>query len=264
MTKKQGVSNLVKVSIIMAEKFNLKWNDFQSNASRSFGVLRNEEYLQDVTLVSDDFKQVKAHRLVLSACSEYFKNLLQSIKQSEPWICLEGVSSADLRNVLDYVYEGEVKIHQEDLDRFLSVAERLKLDGLIGGKENQEEPTEETDFNYEPQVETTNCTPKDYSRREKMIRKPLVKNTTAVVSSDSVNNDLHQLADENMLINEDGTLSCKICGKVASGSQQKTIMRQHMQTHVEGASVECPVCQKTFRSVNSLRNHKSVYHKTQF
>ena len=44
----------------MSEIFSLKWNDFHSNVSKSFKTLRNEEYLQDVTLVGDDDFQVKA------------------------------------------------------------------------------------------------------------------------------------------------------------------------------------------------------------
>ena len=53
------------------EKFCLKWNDFYSNVSKAFGLFRNEDYLHDVTLVSDDHKQVSAHKLVLFPCSEY-------------------------------------------------------------------------------------------------------------------------------------------------------------------------------------------------
>ena len=121
----------------MTEKFNLKWNDFQTNISKSFGLFRNETYLHDVTLVSDDYKHIKTHKLVLSASSEYFKNVLQHADQSQPLLCLDGVSSVDLQNVLDYVYDGEVKIHQEDLDRFLSVAERLKLEGLISSDNHE-------------------------------------------------------------------------------------------------------------------------------
>ena len=49
----------------MSEKFSLKWNDFHSNVSKSFSLLRNEDYLHDVTLVSDDHKKVSAHKLVL-------------------------------------------------------------------------------------------------------------------------------------------------------------------------------------------------------
>ena len=47
-------------------------------------------------------------------------------------LCLEGINIHELNGVLDYIYNGEVKIYQDDLDRFLTVAKRLKLDGLIG------------------------------------------------------------------------------------------------------------------------------------
>ena len=68
----------------MSEKFSLKWNEFSSNASKSFGIFRNEDYLHDVTLVSDDQQQFTAHKLVLSASSEYFKNIFRNNKISIP------------------------------------------------------------------------------------------------------------------------------------------------------------------------------------
>ena len=118
----------------MSEKFCLKWNDFHSNVSKSFGLFRSEDYLHDVTLVSDDHHQVSAHKLVLSASSEYFRNVLKNSNKPNfhLLLCLDGVNSDDLRNILDYIYNGELQIFQENLDRFLSIAHRLKLDGLIG------------------------------------------------------------------------------------------------------------------------------------
>ena len=47
----------------MVEKFCLKWNDFHSNASKSFSNLRNEDDIFDVTLTSDDQKQISAHKV---------------------------------------------------------------------------------------------------------------------------------------------------------------------------------------------------------
>ena len=123
----------------MSEKFSLKWNDFQSNVSNSFNLLRNEDYLHDVTIVSDDNEQIAAHKLVLSACSEYFKNIFRRNKHPNPLLCLEGVSSKDVRNVMDYMYNGEVQIFQDDLDRFLNVAQRLKLEGLLTDPDQYEE-----------------------------------------------------------------------------------------------------------------------------
>merc|ERR1712126_3020 len=111
----------------MTEKFSLKWNDFHSNVSRSFNLVRNEEYLHDVTLVSDDHNKVSAHKLVLSASSEYFRNIFKNISHSHPLLCLDGVSSEDLENIMDYIYNGEAQIYQDHLDRFLEVAQKLKL-----------------------------------------------------------------------------------------------------------------------------------------
>jgi len=115
----------------MSEKFCLKWNDFHTNVSKSFGLLRNEAYLHDVTLVSDDHNKVQAHKLVLSACSEYFRDIFKNNPHSHPLLCLDGITSEELKNIMDYIYNGEVKVFQENLERFLVVAQRLKLEGLI-------------------------------------------------------------------------------------------------------------------------------------
>ena len=98
----------------MSEKFFLKWNDFTSNVSKSFGLFRNAEYLHDVTLVSDDHKQVSAHKLVLSACSEYFRNIFQHNNKpnAHPLLCLDGISSTDLENIVEYIYNGKIQIYQ--------------------------------------------------------------------------------------------------------------------------------------------------------
>ena len=98
-------------SEIMPEAFSLKWEKFHSNVSKSFGLLRNEGYLYDVTLVGDDHQQVSAHKLVLSACSEYFKDIFKNNNKPNvhPLLCLNGVSSEDINNVMDYIYKGWLK-----------------------------------------------------------------------------------------------------------------------------------------------------------
>jgi len=107
----------------MLDKFSLKWNDFYKNAAKSFSLFKINDYLHDVTLVSDDHKQISAHKLILSACSEYFNNIFKNNKHSHPLLCLDGVNKEDLNNIMDYIYNGEVQIYQDDLDRFLLVKE---------------------------------------------------------------------------------------------------------------------------------------------
>ena len=115
----------------MTGKFCLKWNDFQSNIASTFSECQTKTNFQDVTLVSDDYKQISAHRVILSACSGYFQNVLSQNAHSHPLLCMDGITFSELSNVLDYIYTGELQLHHEDLERFLQIAQRLQLQGLL-------------------------------------------------------------------------------------------------------------------------------------
>ena len=248
----------------MSEKFCLKWNDFQSNVSNSFSLLRNEDYLHDVTIVTDDNDQIAAHKLVLSACSEYFKNIFKRNKHPNLLVCLEGLSSKDVRNMMDYIYNGELQIFQEDLDRFLNVAQRLKLEGLltdpdaeqeeevnVGGSEPfkyKETYTREDASRYE-----TKITPNPSERHEQIIAKV---NTDVNLENIS---EVNERIEQNIVKNLDGTYSCQICGK--NSGKWKTHIKNHIETHLEGLCFNCPMCEKTFRSRPSLAMHKHKNHK---
>ena len=121
----------------MFEKFSLKWTNFQKNAVKSFQNLSLQQHFCDVTLVSDDQKQFSAHKVVLSACSEYFQNILTLNTHSHPLLCLSEVSSKDLNNMLDFIYFGEVQVYQDDIDRFLHVAQRFHLKGLLQQEQDE-------------------------------------------------------------------------------------------------------------------------------
>ena len=54
------------------QQFCLRWNDFQTNMVASFKHLRDEKSFTDVTLACDG-QSCKAHKMILSACSPYFK-----------------------------------------------------------------------------------------------------------------------------------------------------------------------------------------------
>ena len=114
----------------MAEKLFLKWKDFDSKISSSFEVLRREKDFFDVTLVGEDEFQIEAHKVVLSACSPFFKNILKKNAHQHPLIYLNGLKSKDLKNILDYFYNGKVQMQEGDLNDFLSMAYKLKVSGI--------------------------------------------------------------------------------------------------------------------------------------
>ena len=104
---------------MVSEKFSLTWNDFQQTVTNSFRALRKETAFFDVTLVSDDELHLTGHKLVLSACSDFFKSTLKKSTNPHPMIYLSGISSRNLNFIMDYIYKGEVQIYQEQLDDFL-------------------------------------------------------------------------------------------------------------------------------------------------
>ena len=145
------------------QQFCLRWNDFQTNMVSSFKHLRDEKSFTDVTLGKNaicfllllqlcfrntrsycslfkflikflfsacDGQTCKAHKMVLSACSPYFKALLEENPAKHPIIILKDVPFQHLTAILEFMYAGEVNVAQDQLPAFLKTAERLKVKGL--------------------------------------------------------------------------------------------------------------------------------------
>jgi len=115
--------------MVSHEKFCIRWNDFENNVSGAFRELREEEDLFDVTLACED-DQIQAHKVLLSACSPFFRNVLCRNHHQHPLLYLKGVEFSELASILNFMYMGEVAIAQEDLDSFLVVADELQIKGL--------------------------------------------------------------------------------------------------------------------------------------
>jgi len=119
------------------EKFCLRWNDFENNISVAFRELREDKDFFDVTLACDD-DQIQAHKVILSACSPFFRQILKRNRHEHPLLYLKGVKYIDLMSVLNFMYHGEVNVAQDELNTFLAVAEDLKVKGLTQKKPNGE------------------------------------------------------------------------------------------------------------------------------
>lgn len=114
----------------MTGQYCLKWNNYQSSVTRAFKSLREEDDFVDVTL-SAAGKNLRAHKVVLSACSPYFRDVLKDIGQwQHAVLVLKDVSWLDLQYILEFVYVGQVNVAQENLQTFLKTAELLKIRGL--------------------------------------------------------------------------------------------------------------------------------------
>ena len=112
------------------EKFCLRWNEFESNLGSALRDLRDNRDFFDLTLACDDAQEIQVHRVILSACSTFFRNILRRLPHHHPLIYLRGIKLTDLQSLVNFIYHGEVNIAQEDLNSFLMLAEDLKIKGL--------------------------------------------------------------------------------------------------------------------------------------
>ncbi|XP_066980741.1 protein bric-a-brac 2-like isoform X4 [Macrobrachium rosenbergii] len=111
------------------QQFCLRWNNFHSNITSAFESLRDDEDFVDITLACDG-RQIKAHKMVLSACSPYFRSLLKGNPCQHPIVFLKDVTFSNLSSILDFMYHGEVNVSHNELATFLKTAEALKVRGL--------------------------------------------------------------------------------------------------------------------------------------
>ena len=252
----------------MSEKFCLRWNDFQSTVSQSFAVLRKEQDLLDVTLVSDDEVQISAHKLVLSASSSFFKSILRKNAHSHPLLYLGGVDSRKLKFVLDYIYHGEVQVYQEELDGFIEAAQKLRIEGLRKDQENLDPGegdfkikadhensiyNESSDESYVVDVDDV----ENFKKSKTPKRKPTNSRTMIPAGGSFTTPELEQKI-EKLTLKIDGVYTCGNCGKTA---KDKTHLTRHIETHIEGLEYNCPHCGKVCRSRNGLTSHVGRHHR---
>uniref|UniRef100_T1I9J5 BTB domain-containing protein n=1 Tax=Rhodnius prolixus TaxID=13249 RepID=T1I9J5_RHOPR len=113
----------------MSEHFCLKWNNHQTTLVSVFDKLLECESLVDCTLAADG-RYMKAHKVVLSACSSYLEEILRNHEDKHPILIFNDISYSELKAMLEYMYRGEVNVSQEQLNTFLKAAEALKIKGL--------------------------------------------------------------------------------------------------------------------------------------
>ena len=260
----------------MSEKFCLKWNDYQSNWNDALNELRKDTDFADVTLISDDKEKFSAHKILLSSCSNMFKFILKSNAHGNPLLYLGGVSSTNLGFILDYIYHGEVNIYQEQLDSFLDSAQKLEIEGLLGDRQESPENIntgqnmyqEPNEGRYTEQAQELKTEDKSVLRMDdddiplhprrqysKAYTKDLAKFDVRSMTSNEIDTKMRELYEK-----VDGVWRCLVCDHTNTGTKSSNI-RMHVETHLDGLSYTCKLCNKEFRCRKGLNNHNTSSHK---
>ena len=242
------------------DKYNLKFIDFESNVRDYFKNLREDQRLFDVTLATEDGQEIKAHKIVLSTGSDFFNDIFSRNNHSNMYIFLKGVSGSQLEQVIDFLYYGETSITQDEMKQFLDTAKLLKVKGLQqnmdGIDQNIQDEFEDNKNDYE---EAYYASQNNIAEQETidLLGDPVYDTFDREISGSNANKELDHQIMKTIEKTEDGKWKCNICGKIA---KQKTQIKGHAETHIEGLSYTCDVCSKTCSTKQYLRQHISNNH----
>ncbi|KAI8431261.1 hypothetical protein MSG28_001289 [Choristoneura fumiferana] len=267
----------------MPEQFSLRWNDFHSNLSQSFHALLEGEDLVDVTLAAGG-QYVHAHKLILSVCSPYFKELFKMNPCEHPIVILKDVAHQELRQLLQFMYRGEV--HRSESPPPVIEDQKPKL-------EPPSDPSE-----WIPGGEDTIATeaPPEPPIKEEAGRSPLKRLLKNTPTKNSVATgkkkprpgvDLPPLPENNEcasdgepLIDFDSELyhsvlampesakesgwNCKTTGVKCPSCHRFFANRYNLKVHIRDkhdtreGTLQCEICNKRMRNPSCLRVH--MYH----
>ncbi|CAD6244897.1 GSCOCG00013523001-RA-CDS [Cotesia congregata] len=227
------------------QQFCLRWHNFQNTLLSTLPKLLDGGYLTDVTL-SAGGRHIRAHRIILSACSYYFKELFKDLSTLQhPVIVLPGMEYSNLCALVTFMYNGEVNIYQEQLPALLAMADTLHIRGLadIAGKNSHHDNglfIHPTIPNDDPEVpnETTIKEEKLESSNSTLgssITSTLNTSNTSTKSTksdilDSVSQLLpNQLADDDLLNDNPPDVPCSVKTKPYYSINAKLAQRERKQ-----------------------------------
>ena len=231
------------------EKFHLAWDKFQASASKTFNNLFEDQDFTDVTLVCEDDKQIKAHKVILSSSSSFFHKILIRNPHKHPLLYLKGISYSDLHSVVKFLYFGEAEIAQDSLETFLVAAKELEIEGLM----NTEHEINKIEDVLEPK----------HSMQYIDLEFDNSESVNDEVDSYSVlpakTDELEMVYNDIMKTGQIDKLSCEQCEKTFT---QPGTLNRHKKTVQGGIRYSCDQCQRKFSQSGKLSQHMKIVHSS--
>ena len=258
-----------------SENFCLQWNDFVKNVTSSVSESRTTVEFTDVTLACGDGQKIKGHKLILASGSLTFKDLLKENPNPNVLIFMRGVKSSLLKLIVDFIYFGEISVHQDNLNEFLALAEDLQLRGLTQSEvepktlDNNEEKERimnprNKSAKYKEKQENTTFDMNTGTKEEgalSLIKE--AKNTRSGKSGVSFRDSTGAIETQicELMRKVEGSNKgwmCLPCGKI----DQKINIKKHIEGHhIEKVEHYCNFCGQSFSLRSALQMHVSRKHR---
>ncbi|KAK8771540.1 uncharacterized protein LOC144124460 [Amblyomma americanum] len=271
--------------LTVAQQFCLKWNQHHGSLVSVFEELRCREAFVDVTLVCGEGASLKAHKLVLSACSPFFETLFAQNPCPHPVVIMSQTREADLRTLLEFMYRGEVNVAQDQLPALLRTAELLQVRGLAevaGAEDAPAQPVQEEALQQQQQQPPPararrkqrtppprpSEEPSSPAERPESPAAPRARPAARPPAPASRRTFDHSYSDDktNWVPGPpppppDGGADEPVCSVCARVFSTKGNLKRHMLMHRPYRHKhQCTLCFKTFSWPGDLRTHMRVAH----
>ena len=275
-------------------KFNIKWKTHHQYLKKLLQTMHEATDFSDITLVSDDLMKFRAHKAVLSACSQVFKSIVEDMPKDTSAIYLRGIQGQDLESILQFVYLGEATLPHDRMNEFIEVTKTLEIIEIFKNVYTSMEETsaldDVEDFSHESlekEVSEEQETEKQQQEEKSRVQEyDFPCNQCDNVFSTSSNQLKHIKSVHEGLRHKcnlcsmeytqachlkkhiqsthvteysyfGGTFPCNQCDKVLSTSSNRL---KHTKAIHEGVRHTCTLCNKEYTTVDSLSRHiKSVH-----
>ena len=254
---------------MVEESFSLSRNDFDVSAPTALKELWNDHNFTDVTLATVDNKQTKSHKVILSASSPFFKNILLQNPHQSPLLYLKGIKYQHLQKILEFIYLGRCDVQKCDLEDFLETGKDLRITGIF----DSEEPEENTNASEQVNPEQTlkQITNTDVENSPEIVE-PEIFNHIAVETCfvesifESPKEEISKLVETPYLPSEvkpieptmvaptifQRVINCDECDFTTS---KVPVLKKHKKALHSDVKMTCKHCGGKFREENGLKNH---------
>ena len=230
------------------EKYSLSWQTYSDHLKSLMKEMMLNEDLSDVTLVTEDKKQIKANISILCASSPVLKDILKKEKNLTTIMYLRGIQYSELESIMQFIYLGEATFYKERMDDLLAVAKSLEIKLLCNAefKLNDERDDYPLPSNkdtstvlVEEQIKLSDDLKKQALRQLKQENVEKYETYTGSGAFNTHKQSVHQ----------DVKYACDQCEYQATSQVNLT---KHIQSKHEGIRYACDQCDQQFTQNSCL------------
>ena len=238
------------------QKVTMNWHNYSDHLRETLREMMTSTEFADVTLVTDDKQQIRAHRNILSACSPVFKSILQiDSNNANPVIYLRGIQHSEMESIIQFIYRGEARFYEERTSEFLLVSKNLEIKDLSNSMEtNDPADSNKKIYEYENNflISDKKSTAQTFKYDDTNDEHQTQTDTDIKPQKSKINN-----ASKKVSKTKGVKYHCNQCDYQGNHSSNFTL---HVQSKHQGVKYPCNKCDQQFTRQGGLTVHIKTKH----